>query len=262
MCDTFGDTIQKKLEQIDSGHYTFYFIRHGFSCTNLLKKKPGKFILSYIPILGLYDDENTDPHLTNWGIAGSIRSGNEIRKIIFNEENDNKDNEDKDNIFDTIFVSPLIRTWETSYCLFPTMKNIIIAPHIREYTIILGKTVGYQKVSDSFYSKSENINRFKNFKKCLENYNENLLKKEKSISNNRITKMIKNNIENIKKNGIYSENIGINQFKKNRKIKIIDENKEDNSRGDLNKFIYWWIQKYGTNKKMGKKYLKMVQKYL
>lgn len=43
---------------------TFYFIRHGYSCSNLHKKTNKK-------VLG-----NTgDSHLTNWGIISSIFAG-------------------------------------------------------------------------------------------------------------------------------------------------------------------------------------------
>jgi hypothetical protein len=90
---------------------TFYFIRHGYSCSNLNRKKTNKMTW----LAG-------DSHLTNWGIISSIFAGEYLKNTFFNDIS-----------FDHMYCSPLIRTWETAACMFSDKyKEFIVAPHLAE----------------------------------------------------------------------------------------------------------------------------------
>ena len=53
----------------------FWFFRHGYSCFNIYKDKyPVRMTMTY------KSNMHKDPHLTNWGILGSIMSGNYVNE--------------------------------------------------------------------------------------------------------------------------------------------------------------------------------------
>ena len=118
----------KKIKLGAPCKYNFYFIRHGFSCSNIQTTKIKDEVKSKIKQkyqmlkeIGKYS-LNEDSHLTNWGIF----SCNLLRKDYYNLFKDIK--------IDNLFISPLIRTWETAYLLFgaSNINHFTIAPHIKE----------------------------------------------------------------------------------------------------------------------------------
>ena len=96
-----------------------YFVRHGYSCSNLLEHSEKiKFLSETI----LSDKKYKDPHLTNWGIFSSILAGKFLKSNKFDGVK-----------FDKIYCSPLIRTWETASCMFSDKyTEAEVAPYLRE----------------------------------------------------------------------------------------------------------------------------------
>ena len=145
-----------------SNDITFYFIRHGYSCSNLNKKRINKI-----------DKLKDDSHLTNWGILSSIYSGLYLQDTFF-----------KDVKFDYTFCSPLIRTWETAACMFSNKyNNFTVAPFLNE--INKGKKspkpTDYTKNIEEYYKFINYINFTcdKSLSYITENLNnEHLIKKQ------------------------------------------------------------------------------------
>ena len=115
------DQINKPLEQeqvakiataIDNDGRTYTFHRHGFSCNNL-NKQFGKSNQM------LYDME--DPSLTIYGILDILVNCNDDYKKEYNG---------------FIFVSSLVRTWQTAILLHFSSENvnecIVISPYLKE----------------------------------------------------------------------------------------------------------------------------------
>ena len=125
--------------------YTFYFIRHAFSCANLSKKKKYKNSPSYSlgrKIKYTYYQLKKDPHLANWGILSAAKLRKDYTELIENKRVDN------------LFCSPLIRTWETAYLLFGSeyISKFKIGPFIKEGGI--GRSNNsyiYNKNKERFY---------------------------------------------------------------------------------------------------------------
>ena len=202
---------------------TFYFFRHGLSCTNLLHKIN---LIKYIK--NIYDKKYRDPHIVNWGIIGSILSGKYIKENII-----------KNIIFDHVYVSPLLRTWETLTCMFPDIKKFEVAPYLREGISkkkIISSTF-FSNIYDTPYSLSTNIIRYNNFVHYLQN---NTLMKilqkkniyiENSIQKHSYKKYKKTNVQNTKIH--YSPSF----IKKNKKDNY--NNDMFDNKGDIYKFITW-----------------------
>lgn len=190
-----------------------YFIRHGFSCSNLLEyTEKLKFLSKTI----IKDKKYKDPHLTNWGIFSSILVGKYL------------ESNGLENIkFDHIYCSPLLRTWETSACMFADKYDIAeVAPFLREKSKIERDI----KVKESSlwnipYTFKENQNRFVNFKDFLDPLSI-FLKDDKKI------KFYKKQVNSIKKFKIESK-----KYNKN----FID-------RGDLISFIEWYLAQNKNHK--------------
>jgi broad specificity phosphatase PhoE len=144
---------------------TFYFFRHGYSCSNYLKDKS---LITY----GLINKNNKDPHLTDWGILSSILAGKYLKSKVK---------------FTKAYVSPLIRTWETGACMFPD-QTFYVGPYLTEGRPDINS--GYIRgSSDTPNSYKKNIKRFKVFKEHLE--------KLKDINNDYIKEKI-NKIQKVK----------------------------------------------------------------
>tara|TARA_B100001123_G_scaffold445299_1_gene596461 strand:+ start:832 stop:1743 length:912 start_codon:yes stop_codon:yes gene_type:complete len=184
---------------------TFYIIRHGFSCSNLKKHKKRVFEQKL----------SKDPHLTNWGIIGSILAGIELRSNIFSKIK-----------FKYYFCSPLLRTWETAACLFaPTNKmQVNVAPHLREFFHKkLGKyLVTADDTPNSFHKNQKKFNKFKGY--TLELY-----KRYLKLNKNSQIKRLESEIKNI-------ENVHVKFHKKRYSNKYTDQ-------GDIYKFISWYLKK-------------------
>lgn len=102
----------------------FYFIRHGFSCSNAGAPIP-------------------DPSLMKKGVKDSIKAGDEIKNLIGLEN------------FDNYFCSSLLRTWETALLMFPNAHGIYIAPHLRERNRNYDPDYG-----NSYEKNKERLNNF------------------------------------------------------------------------------------------------------
>lgn len=154
---------------------TFYFIRHGYSCSNLNKKRKTKMT-----------EEKGDSHLTNWGILSSIFTGIYLNDTFFNDIK-----------FDYTYCSPLIRTWETAACMFSDKyKTFTVGPHLSEI----------RKDDKTSYEYKVNQNRFKEFVRYVTSDSEtssiNYL-----VGNLDKSDIIHKQINNIKKfNVLYSGN--------------------------------------------------------
>jgi broad specificity phosphatase PhoE len=190
-----------------------YFIRHGYSCANLLEHSEKiKFLSETI----LSDKKYKDPHLTNWGIFSSILAG----KFLNSNSLENVK-------FDKIYCSPLIRTWETASCMFSNKyDNAEIAPFLREKSKI-EKFINVEKSSiwNIPNNYKNNLNRFYTFKDFLDSLLV-FLKDEKK------RKFYEKNFEHIKK----------------FKIKSRTYNKDFTEKGELDKFIEWYLKQNRTDK--------------
>ena len=246
------------------GKITFYFFRHGQSCFNSYsnKTKTGKIIKYWHKI-------NKDPHLTNWGILGSMLSGKyvidnilieskpeselesepELESELESEEVEVEEAEESI-IFDNYYVSPLIRTWETAACMFAgTYNEFEVGPYLREgrsstglYPLREGRE-GKPKAqtiptgsSNMPYPFDDNINRFNNeFKKFINDDNKF----------GYITDAIKNN-NKINGNGIIKKQIiNINNgFKITEPDNYINTDNKYKLKGSLDKFMLWYANKY------------------
>jgi len=158
---------------------TFYFIRHGYSCSNLNKKRKNKINLS-----------DADSHLTNWGIISSIFAGEYLKKNFFNNIS-----------FDYVYCSPFIRTWETAACMFSDKyNNFLVGPHLSEK----------RKDKKKSYTYQTNKQRFKKFINFVASKSKTSL--DYIIKNTNNT-LINNQIENVKKfNILYSGNDYSNKY--------------------------------------------------
>lgn len=191
----------------------FYFVRHGYSCANLKKYKKKTFEQKFFQ----------DPHLTNWGIIGSILAGLELKKKLSNIK------------FDKYMCSPLLRTWETAGCMLssPNIKKVWVGPYLREkIPNILGNFI--TTLDDNPNSFNHNTMEYKKFIKFVENLVEHWKELNKTKYSSSI-KRIEKQLFNIK-------NIKICFHKKHYSHKYTDK-------GDISKFIEWYIDKYTTLKK-------------
>jgi len=193
---------------------TFWFFRHGYSCFNLYKDKTKiGMVFKYL------SNSNKDPHLTNWGIIGSIISGNYVNTNILNNVD-----------IKMAFVSPLIRTWETAACMFSgNYDKFVIGSFLREGRpdSKAQKSSMTNGSSDIPYQYEENIKRFETFKKFLV-----------SDNNNKTFKYISNSL---KKTYINKKLLTI----KNVKISKVEEYKNQHLlKGNLDMFMLWFANKY------------------
>ena len=191
----------------------FYFIRHGYSCANLKKDKKRIFDQKFFQ----------DPHLTNWGIIGSIIAGLELKKKLGYIK------------FNQYCCSPLLRTWETASCMLssPIPKHILVAPYLREkLPNILGDIITTQ--NDNPRSYHHNLIKYNKFLK----YISNLLDHWKELNKNKNSSSIKR----IEKQLLNTKNIKISFNKKHYSSKYTNK-------GDISKFIEWYIDKFNTCKK-------------
>lgn len=95
-------------ESRSSAVNTYTFTRHGYSCANLLKSKK-----SY------QQHTDPDPSLTLYGILSILKT------VPLRPNNYN----------DHVFVSPLIRTWQTAILEYGTYGNtltLVVSPYIKE----------------------------------------------------------------------------------------------------------------------------------
>ena len=142
-----------------------YFIRHGFSCANLVKEKIVKekknHLKSLIKSL-VRKMFNKDPSLTFYGILSSIVAGQQLIPRICTETGTARD-------IDMFICSQLRRTWETLYCMF-MINNIDITgteifPHLTEiYPKLKGLKSTFKRDDNpkSFIKNKRNFNRFLN----------------------------------------------------------------------------------------------------
>lgn len=203
----------KKIKLGAPCKYNFYIIRHGFSCSNfettkIVDENPSKIKQKYLIMkeIGL-KSLNEDSHLSNWGIL----SCNLLRKEYVEYF--------KDKHIDNLFVSPLIRTWETAYLLFGSnnINRFNIAKNIKEENPLKYLPLDpFDKQIDKFRDFIEYVNYLKKILNLKYNYNENYpIKPSKNIYNkvflnNSLDKFIKEYIkENDKKNNFSSENNAI-----------------------------------------------------
>ena len=119
----------------------YYFTRHGYSFSNNITKnisinKAPKLLTFYLK------DMLKDPNLHNYGIKNSIRNNHSWLS---------KECQD-------IYVSPLIRTWQTASLMFPNAKKAKIGPYLRESSNKFNP-------SDLAFSYKKNTKRFKLFNK-------------------------------------------------------------------------------------------------
>ena len=196
---------------------TFYFIRHGYSCSNLNKKSNTKILEKKVNS-HLYGDINIvgDSHLTNWGIISSIFAGMYLNDTFFNDLH-----------FDYTFCSPLIRTWETAACMFSGKKynNFTVGPYLNEI----------KKVDIKIpYSYSENKKRYDDFLDYISSKNNKSI--NYIINDLKNSNSIKQQIKNIKKFNI-----------KYDKKKYTNPYEYD---GNLNNFIKWFVKNNKNNKKI------------
>lgn len=133
---------------------TFWIFRHGYSCTNMDRIHKKRFIY----LLSLALTGYTDPHLTNIGINTSKLAGEYIKKNINIPTKINK-----------VYVSPLIRTWETLSCMFPNIKSAEIGSYLREGNFTPQKKEIIKNLSDKPYPYNKNIERFETFKNHVYN---------------------------------------------------------------------------------------------
>ena len=190
-----------------------YFVRHGYSCSNLLEHSEKiKFLSETI----LSDKKYKDPHLTNWGIFSSILAGKFLKTNKFDGVK-----------FDKIYCSPLIRTWETASCMFSDKYNEAeVAPYLREKSKI-EKYINVEKSSiwnipNTYKMNLKRFDRFKIFIDSLLVFSENEKKK----------KFYEKNFENIKK----------------FKIKSKKYEKNFTEKGELDKFIEWYLEQKRNDK--------------
>jgi broad specificity phosphatase PhoE len=137
----------------------FIFIRHGYSCANYAQDK-----------WDLLAKQNYEPHLTDYGIIGSIVAGEHISKQVDIKNAD-------------IFVSPLLRTWETLKAMFPDCKKATIAPYTKEDinvpNILKSFLIGKDDTAKPF---QENYQKF--IKVFMPRYNE--IKKSLAINDDNL----------------------------------------------------------------------------
>jgi broad specificity phosphatase PhoE len=118
----------------------FIFIRHGYSYSNLAEDK--WYLLAKI---------KEEPHLTDYGIISSFITGEIISKNIDIKNAD-------------FYISPLIRTWETLKCIFPTCESAKIGPYLKESCIFAFEddkarkySVNYKRFIEDFMPKYNEI---------------------------------------------------------------------------------------------------------
>jgi hypothetical protein len=143
----------KRIQKDKKVHFTFF--RHGYSCSNFLKNKDP---LSYYTNMKNY--KYRDAHLVNWGILGSILSGKYVRENIL-----------QNTTYQKVFVSPLLRTWETLTCMFPDITEFEVGPYLREGIPRSKKIVSriVTNLTDVPYSLQTNIQRYNNFVTYVQN---------------------------------------------------------------------------------------------
>ena len=184
---------------------TFYFVRHGYSCSNLNRKRINKM-----------DEKSGDGHLTNWGILSSIYAGSYLQETFY-----------KDIEFDYTLCSPLIRTWETAACMFSNnYNNFTVGPFLNE--IIDNKSIKKP------YEYDINKKRYEQFVDYISlTGHKSMTYITKELDNGHIIKKQINNIKKFKIN-----------YNKNKYLKIYT------GVGDLEKFIWWFIDNVNTSKKL------------
>lgn len=214
-----------------------YITRHCLSCNNI---NAGSYIL------GQYKD--FEPHLSNQGIMDCLNF-ERFKKEPYKNVN-------------TIYVSPLIRTWETAIILYQKPQNkepltLIIAPYLKEHT----KKKFIIEIQRGNYpiSIKENIKQFIIFLNTMKELvkNKNI---KANLPNNIIIKIPKNkneinNLENwheiIINNTNQEYKLEETKTKTERTIpsSILKSKKEYYlENGDINKFIKWIkINKIKTN---------------
>lgn len=160
--------------------YTFYFFSNAYSCSNLMKSKGYLYSVK-------------DQHITNWGIISSIFAGYE-----FNSEYRIN--------FDRIYVSNLLKTWETAACMFANLKD---HAHIAPY------------LNDAARSYDINLKKFNKFR----NY----------VKDN-LTDFIDLKTDKSKKIFNYIKYLEYFQIKSKEKIKEKD--------GNLQKFMEWHVSNF------------------
>lgn len=202
--------------------YTFYFIRHAFSCANLSKKKAtssSPFSLAR-KIKYTYYQLLKDPHLANWGILSAAKLRKDYTELIETKRIDN------------FFCSPLIRTWETAYLLFGSeyIKKFKIAPYVKENAM---------GPANNAYPYIKNKERFYDFIKY-------------STEVNMALKIIKNEVKPLKTR--YSKIFDKYELPINNKFVLpeYDGDEKKKYRGiydksDLNDFICWYINNFKKN---------------
>ena len=189
----------------------FYFIRHGYSCSNLKKQKKRVFEQKQI----------NDPHLTNWGLIGSLITGIILKKQMGTMK------------FKYLFCSTLLRTWETSLAVFSNTKNkqVNVAPYLREYS------PGLKNLSKIIYTTNDNP-------KSFHKNQERLLKFRRHIHKlyNRFLKIDdKTYLKKLELQTKNTSNVHVKFHKKRYSSKYTDA-------GDLNKFIQWYLNKMKPKK--------------
>ena len=195
--------------------HTFYFVRHGYSCANYAKDLNNRFTRYLDTKFDL-----RDPHLTDYGIIGSIDGGNKI--------NNNKLSELKS--IKKIYVSPLIRTWETAFLMFNGLEEKCkVAPYLKETNF--GAPI-IETRDNKPLSYEENKKRFNEFKKHLDK-NTFKFKPPNTLTNY------------------------LNEIKQKKTFPSFDEKKNYDDKylgkGDINKFIRWVINE--DDKKPKEKYI-------
>ena len=192
----------------------FYFIRHGYSCANILKHESlRKYILYY------KSKYLKDPHLTVWGIISSVIAGIIINTTVFKDIN-----------FDYKYCSPLIRTWETAACMFADRYNDFrVAPYLREgrpnvtpqkKEMLLGE-------SDNPYSYEDNLVRFNQFKLYLSSGNHKNIRYILDELNSKLIDKVIDDTKKFKVDPSEHRNVKTNTLK-----------------GDIKLFISWFIEKH------------------
>jgi len=164
---------------------TFYVIRHGYSCANMQQHK--KYYISQTTV--------KDPHLSKWGIIGSLIEGHRLKRILKNVH------------IDESFCSPLIRTWETAICMIPPIcKNhdIFIAPYMKEKSSTI---TTLDNVYNSYDKNQKKLIDFNNFLKKIDNENPHNLFDSKYLNKLKIHKL-----EDYSKDNKYSVEGSLEKF--------------------------------------------------
>ena len=202
-----------------SAVYSFYFIRHAFSCANLSKKKAttSSHFALVRKIKYTYYQLQKDPHLANWGILSVAKLRKEYDRLFYSKKINN------------MFCSQLIRTWETAYLLFGSdnIEKFKIAPYVKE---------GAPGPSNNAYLYKKNTERFYDFV-------------EYSTKVSTTLKIIKNEVKPLKTR--YSKLFDKYDLSIDHKFKLPEYSGDINkkysgiyNKADLSAFIIWYINNF------------------